>query len=150
MTNGGSALFYLKSIIIGSPIFMVVNWVCGLSKRPWRNLTRLFKKPLYIDYSIEISFWTRVPPSDWQRADWGCHKSWRLVSREPQGTRFLAVRSLIPWEYSHRRVSFQSRSPLRSLFQAAQGFSHEPSYKTFQFWPNLPQSNFSIRGLKEE
>lgn len=87
-------------------------------KKNWR----VSSKGLYIDYAIEISFWTHVPPSDWQGTDWGCHKSWRLVSWEPQGRRFLAVRSLIQWEYSHSRVNVQSCSPLRSPFQAAQGF----------------------------
>lgn len=145
MTNGVSALSNLNVISIESSIFAMAERVCQLSERPWQHLMFLFRSPLHwlCNWDLILNL---CPPSlsHWQGTDWGCHKSWRLNSPEsPRGGRFLAVGSLIQWEYPHAGVRFQSSSPLRSPFSSSMGAFTLPSYKTPLFWSNLPQFNFS-------
>lgn len=137
MTNKCSTLFNINLSSIESTVFVIVNCTCRLSKRPWQNVTGFLKSPLHWLCNWDL-IGTRVPLSDWQETDWGCHKNCQLLSWEPQGEIFRPVRSLIPWEYSHRRVGLLSGSVSEVPFKQCLAFT-SLLFKMLQFWSNLSQ-----------
>lgn len=89
-------LFWCVSFVV-----VMVICVCWLSKRPWENLKVSLQSALSIDHAVENLLCAPLPCYLCRvGTDWGCHKSWRLISADLPARNFQAVSSRFPWRVS--------------------------------------------------